>query len=157
MGGSRPSPIAGAAVAVTTKVSADVQARVRADAKDRCGYCLCPQRLHPEPLEIDHIIPRGRGGSDEESNLWLACGHCNGRKSVRVVFRDPGTAQVVPIFNPRSDRWDEHFVWNDEGTVIMGLTPCGRATVHALYLNRPRLVIVRMNWARAAWHPPDYR
>ncbi|HUE72456.1 MAG TPA: HNH endonuclease signature motif containing protein [Pirellulaceae bacterium] len=141
---------------MSTQVSAEVQAKVRAAAKDRCGYCLCPQRLHPEPLEIDHIVPQGRGGGGDESNLWMACGHCNGRKSARIVFRDPVTAQVVPLFNPRTDQWHEHFSWNEEGVVISGLTAIGRATVHALQLNHPRLIVVRMNWARAGWHPPDY-
>src|SRR5215471_17672941 len=42
----------------------------------RCAYC------HEEgiPLEVEHIIPKSRGGSDRVSNLTLACRPCNQRK-----------------------------------------------------------------------------
>jgi 5-methylcytosine-specific restriction endonuclease McrA len=35
-------------------------------------------------LEIEHIIPLARGGSDDEGNLWLACPICNGHKSDKI-------------------------------------------------------------------------
>jgi 5-methylcytosine-specific restriction endonuclease McrA len=59
------------------RIPKDVRDRVREQAGNRCGYCLCPQRLLYGPLEIEHIIPRADGGSDEEENLWLACRMCN--------------------------------------------------------------------------------
>jgi 5-methylcytosine-specific restriction endonuclease McrA len=37
------------------------------------------------PLEIDHIIPRSRGGSDRVSNLTLACHNCNQAKGKLFV------------------------------------------------------------------------
>lgn len=53
-----------------------VRERVRAEAHDRCGYCLAPQSQAYDTLEIDHIIPEAMGGSDDRENLWLACvGH----------------------------------------------------------------------------------
>jgi len=36
-------------------------------------------------LEIEHIIPLAMGGTDEESNLWLACPICNAHKSAALV------------------------------------------------------------------------
>jgi hypothetical protein len=51
--------------------------------------------------------------------------------------------------------WIEHFMWNDNGTQIPGLTPVGRATVVALQLNRPLLVGARRRWVLAGWHPPQ--
>ena len=43
-------------------VPADVRARVRAEAGDRCGYCRSHQRYVLGLLEIEHIIPTARGG-----------------------------------------------------------------------------------------------
>jgi 5-methylcytosine-specific restriction endonuclease McrA len=42
----------------------------------RCAYCGATDRL----LEVEHIVPRSRGGSDRVSNLTLACRACNERK-----------------------------------------------------------------------------
>ncbi len=53
--------------------AANVIRRVREAARNRCGYCLSPQHLVLAPLEIEHIVPRARGGTNEEVNLWLSC------------------------------------------------------------------------------------
>ncbi|MBU2758646.1 RNA-guided endonuclease IscB [Acidithiobacillus sulfurivorans] len=42
----------------------------------KCAYC----GVENTPLEIDHIHPRSKGGSNRVSNLTLACHHCNQRK-----------------------------------------------------------------------------
>ena len=42
-----------------------------------CAYCS----IRDVPLEIDHITPKSRGGSDRVSNLTLACRSCNEKKS----------------------------------------------------------------------------
>ncbi|GAB4516103.1 MAG: hypothetical protein OHK0046_20780 [Anaerolineae bacterium] len=42
----------------------------------RCAYCSAVD----VPLEIEHIIPKSRGGSNRVSNLTLACHDCNQRK-----------------------------------------------------------------------------
>lgn len=74
-------------------VPAEVAKRVRAAARDRCGYCLSPQRLVMARLEIEHIVPRSKGGDNEESNLWLSCPLCafvglrKGMKDKAIVRR----------------------------------------------------------------------
>jgi hypothetical protein len=105
-------------------------------------------------LEIEHIIPRARDGSDDESNLWLSCSLCNSHKGSQVTAIDPQDATMVPLFNPRTQIWSEHFHWSPNGTLIIGLTPIGRATVAALQLNNEVAVEVRRNWVLAGWHPP---
>lgn len=40
------------------RIPADVERRVRAAARNRCGYCLSPQHLVMARLEIEHIYPR---------------------------------------------------------------------------------------------------
>jgi hypothetical protein len=42
----------------------------------RCAYCGTGDR----PLEIDHVHPRAKGGSDRIANLVIACHPCNQRK-----------------------------------------------------------------------------
>jgi len=53
----------------------------------RCAYC----DARTVPLELDHICPRSRDGSNRVSNLTLACTPCNQRKSnhdVREFLQD---------------------------------------------------------------------
>jgi hypothetical protein len=107
------------------------------------------------PLEIEHIVPRAQGGSDDETNLWLACGLCNRYKGARITGIDPTTGATVPLFNPRTQVWAEHFQWSADGTRIIGLTAIGRATVEALSLNNEIAVEVRRNWVLAGWHPVE--
>jgi|GEM_PF-1413981 len=44
---------------------------------------------------------------------------------------------------------------NQDGTLILGLTSVGRATIDALRLNSELAVEVRRNWVLAGWHPPE--
>jgi len=106
-------------------------------------------------LEIEHIIPVGRGGSSEESNLWLSCPLCNKAKSDRTSAVDPASGQEVSIFNPRTQQWNEHFSWSADGLRIIGKSPTGRATVALLKLDSDSdAILVRSYWVQAGWHPP---
>jgi 5-methylcytosine-specific restriction endonuclease McrA len=106
-------------------------------------------------LEIEHIIPLAKGGSDDELNLWLACPICNSHKSDKTDAVDPETGTIVPLFNPRLQQWSDHFNWAPDGIRIVGTTPVGRATVVALHLSDdPDALEVRSYWVLAGWHPP---
>ena len=134
----------------------EVEARVRATAQHRCGYCLSPQHLVMARLEIEHLIPLAQNGSNDESNLWLACPLCNRYKGDKISAIDPATGQVIPFFNPRTQLWSEHFQWSPDGLQIMGRTAVGRATVAALHLSDdPTSLEVRSYWVAAGWHPPS--
>ena len=50
---------------------------------------------------------------------------------------------MVPLYHPRQHRWPDHFAWNEDTTIVIGLTPTGRATVEALRLNRENVVNLR--------------
>lgn len=65
------------------------------------------------------------------------------------------TGAVVPLFHPRRDVWAEHFAWDDEGMVIDGLTPTGRATVAALRMNRLPIVRLRRLWVKIGFRMVD--
>lgn len=97
--------------------------RIREQAGDRCGYCLSFQEYVLGPLEIEHIVPEARGGTNEEENLWLACRMCNSYKGVQVDAVDPFSGMLISLFNPRTQIWGVHFRWRADGTTIEGLTP----------------------------------
>lgn len=136
-------------------ISVEIERRVRAAALNRCGYCLSPQHLVMARLEIEHIIPISKQGSNDESNLWLACPLCNRYKSDKTTGVDLETSEIVKLFNPRVQIWSEHFRWTEDGLRIVGRTSTGRATVTTLHLSDdPDAIEVRSYWVMAGWHPP---
>lgn len=133
---------------------------VRERANYLCEYCHSPERLSANRFTIDHINPRSLEGSDDISNLALACRRCNERRYNFVTGIDPATQEIVPIFNPRSQKWTEHFVWLGGGVVIEGITPIGRATCVRMDLNDLRypeedsIRATRQLWIKTGLHPP---
>lgn len=138
-----------------TAISDELKARIRRQARNRCGYCLTPQEIVSIPLEIEHLQPVADGGTDAEENLWLACRNCNGFKHAKTHATDPQTNERVVLFNPRTQDWNEHFEFSDNKILIIGKTPCGRATVIALRLNYEQALIARRIWVTAGWYPPE--
>jgi hypothetical protein len=86
-------------------------------------------------------------------NLALACQGCNSHKYDKTQGTDPLTGEPVSLFHPRKQSWTDHFSWNEDFTLIIGLSPTGRATVNTLYLNRPNVVNVRMTLYAIGKHP----
>jgi len=113
---------------------------VRSRAGARCEYCKTSEWLSGLPGEIDHIVPRALDGPTEADNLCLVCSRCNGRKQAKAHAVDPESETNVCLFHPRRQRGVDHFAWSQEGTIVLGLTACGRATVAALNLNDPLIV-----------------
>jgi 5-methylcytosine-specific restriction endonuclease McrA len=135
-------------------ISSTLRRSVAESARYRCGYCLTSQRIVGPLLEIDHIVPEAAGGSSDETNLTLACPLCNSHKADRTEAIDPETQAVVALFNPRNERWSDHFKWIEGGTTIQGRSAQGRATIGALAMNHPDMIVCRRLWVLAGWHPP---
>jgi hypothetical protein len=117
-------------------------------ANRQCEYCLAPEEFFNSPFEVEHLVPRARGGGHDLANLALACRNCNGAKLARLQLRDPQTNEPVRIFNPRLDRWSEHFIFRltDRGVEIGGKTAIGRATAEHLNMNSVKAVEARTLW-----------
>ena len=64
------------------------------------------------------------------------------------------TGKIFPLFNPREQRWLDHFAWNEDYTLILGVTATGRSTVESLRLNREGLVNLRRILYAMGEHPP---
>lgn len=64
-----------------------VPRRLRMQILERGGFrCVCCGRGPCDSLlEVDHVIPRAAGGTDDSWNLVTACQACNGGKGARIV------------------------------------------------------------------------
>lgn len=122
-------------------------------AGHRCEYCRAPEGVFNFPFEVEHIIPIFREGTDTETNWALACRSCNLRKATHVSGIDPESQAVACLFNPREDRWEEHFRADTESGKIKGLTMVGRATVARLEMNSEAQIAARQQWMRLSLFP----
>jgi len=91
------------------------------------------------------------GGLTEESNLALACMFCNLNKGSDLAAIDPLSGEIVPLFNPRTQIWSEHFDVSD--ALILGITAIGRATVALLRLNDRERVDYRQSLIEIGRYP----
>jgi len=127
------------------------------NASSICEYCRSQQECSPDPFSVEHIMPRARGGLNDFNNLALSCQGCNGHKATKLEASDPMSSEFMPLFHPRQQQWHEHFQWNDDFTLIIGLTGVGRATVETLQLNRPGVINLRRVLYTTGLHPPEER
>lgn len=116
-------------------MNAATRQRVRERAGYRCEYCKITESDDPIlPFHVEHIRAKKHGGSDDDSNLALACNHCNLHKGPNLSGIDPASDRIAELFHPRRDSWDEHFVVVQ--SAIQGRTAIGRATVAVLLFNK---------------------
>src|SRR5215211_6301028 len=111
------------------RVSPELRQRVIERAHGCCEYCRSQSAYATQSFSVEHILPRAKGGTTTLDNLALACQGCNNHKYEKIETRDSVSGQIVPLYHPRRDQWDEHFAWSADFTVIIGLTPSGRATI----------------------------
>jgi len=88
-----------------------------------CQYC--GQAFRTEELNLDHVMPRSRGGRSTWENVVCSCIDCNTRKGARTpaeagmrLVRKPTKPRVLPeILSMHHESW-KHFVdaayWNVE-------------------------------------------
>jgi hypothetical protein len=86
-------------------VNRELAQTVRERAGERCEYCRVPQSALQLRFQVDHII----AGLDSQSG------------------------QLVRLFHPRTDDWNEHFQFVE--ALLVGTTSVGRATVQVLAMN----------------------
>jgi hypothetical protein len=135
------------------RAPSNLRRKVRRRADDRCEYCFFPHALSSGPFHCDHLTPQAQGGLTAFNNLVWACAWCNGFKGDRTTAEDRTTGAIVPLFNPRTDRWTDHFCWSKDLLSVRGLSPTGRATITLLRLNRRGSKYMRSAWIRAGIHP----
>jgi len=65
----------------------------------QCQYC--GRRPGHRDLNLDHVMPRSRGGKDSWENLVVSCRTCNLRKGRRT----PEEAGMILLRRPQRPRW----------------------------------------------------
>jgi hypothetical protein len=100
---------------------------------------------------VDHILSRKHGGATESSNLALSCARCNRAKGTDIASVHPESEEVVRLFNPRRDRWDDHFKL--DGARIVGLTLIGQVTISLLQFNQDERLLEREWLLKAGKYP----
>lgn len=141
-------------------ISASTRKLVRERANYLCEYCHSSEEASTTRFTLDHHQPKSLEGSDNLDNLVLACHPCNMRRYNFTTALDPETNCAVPLFNPRSQLWSEHFAWSVDGLRIVELTAIGRATCKRLDMNDDEhddgsIIAARRLWIRGGWHPPQ--
>ncbi len=117
-----------------SRISNTVREKVRERANRRCEYCRTPEGYSRFSHQADHVMPPRHGGTDEIPNLAWACYRCNNLKGTDIATLDFESGQKVWLYNPREQKWDEHFQLDESGTII-GKTAVGRATARLLGMN----------------------
>ena len=122
---------------------------VRQRAGNRCEYCHLPQDATPFlKFHIEHVIAKQHTPDDDNPDdlkrLALSCDRCNLFKGPNLSSIDPDSGEIVNLFNPRTDNWNDHF--EICGGKIVGLTPKGRASARLLNMNDSRRVDLREQW-----------
>ncbi len=117
----------------STYIPAALRRLVEERANHRCEYCLIPDKVSFFPNEIDHIIAEKHGGKTDADNLAFTCWRCNRHKGTDLGSFDPQTGEFSFLFNPRRQKWSEHFAFDE--AVIIGLTNEGRTTANLLQFN----------------------
>jgi len=111
----------------------------------QCVYC----RQKDIPLQIDHILPKSRGGSNRIDNLTLACSDCNLKKgnllvevfSKKHIPRPPSLQGAAVVNSTRNALWD--------ALTALPL-PCEAATGGQTKYNRHRFSIPKTHALDAA-------
>jgi hypothetical protein len=135
--------------------STEEKERIASTFKYACSYCRISSEFVYGTMEIEHIIPLAKGGTNDAINLCLACSRCNAYKHTHTQGLDTETGEMVALFNPRTQRWSEHFAWdNDNPAIIVGITPCGKVTINILKMNLPVSVKFRQWLAASGKYPP---
>jgi hypothetical protein len=127
---------------------------VAEQAGHRCEYCHAPEAAFNLAFEVEHILPRSKGGADDESNWALACRRCNLRKHDFIDGIDPVTQEKAPLFHPRRDSWQDHFeIQRAEPFLIKGKTATGRTTIERLDMNAEEQLEARAQWNKLELFP----
>jgi hypothetical protein len=135
-------------------ISIDLREEVKLRANKCCEYCKSQDKYSPTDFTIDHITPESLDGTSDFENLAYACFLCNRLKSNKLKSFDTISQKWMPLYNPRTDVWDEHFAWSEDATHILGITTIGRCTVKERKLNRDKLIEYRNCLILFGTHPP---
>ena len=136
---------------MSSYINDDLRHLVATRADYLCEYCLIAEADTFFGCQVDHIISLKHGGGTEPENLAYACAFCNRHKGSDIASIAPETGRLVRFYNPRADRWANHFRLN--GDVIEPLTEISEATARILRFNSPDRILEREALIKAGSYP----
>lgn len=114
---------------MTSYVPVDLRRLVESRANGLCEYCLIHDADTYLGCQVDHVVAEKHGGQTISNNLCLACTYCNRSKGTDLGSLDD-TGDLVRFYNPRADRWLDHF--RIDHYLIVPTTPIGIVTARIL-------------------------
>ena len=113
----------------------------------RCAYCGAKDR----PLQVEHVVPRARGGSDRVSNLTLACAGCNQKKGTQTAEEFGHPEIQTQAKRPLRDAAAANTTrWATYGRLVATGLPVEVGTGGRTKFNRTRLALEKTHWIDAA-------
>jgi hypothetical protein len=122
-------------------ISPELRNLVASRANYVCEYCLISEEDTFFGCQVEHIISRKHGGHSEPANLAYACVFCNRFKGSDIASLSAETSELTRFFNPRTDRWREHFILIE--ITIIPNTAIAEATVRILQMNSEERLLER--------------
>jgi 5-methylcytosine-specific restriction endonuclease McrA len=85
-----------------------VEKRLSIYIRDKFRCLLCGEKFSSDKLSLDHIIPKSKGGSNHQTNLYTASLICNSRRGDKPLEKFAEKKSIIrveraiqkPIFNP---------------------------------------------------------
>lgn len=133
-------------------VSKQLRKLIAIRAGGRCEYCQVLEYLSNYRFHIEHIIGLQHGGSSLSSNLAFACSWCNWKKGPNISTILVPDGHLVPLFNPRTQNWFDHFEVASTGWLIEK-SETGAATVKLLELNNFEKITERVEMMKGGFYP----
>jgi 5-methylcytosine-specific restriction endonuclease McrA len=113
----------------------------------RCAYCGATDT----PLQIEHIVPRARGGSHRIPNLTLACETCNQQKGTQTAEEFGHPDIQAQARRPLKDATAVNQTrWALYGRLVATGLPVEVGTGGRTKFNRTRLGLAKAHWRDAA-------
>ena len=138
---------------MSSRISPEIRQIVASRANFICEYCLIAEEDAYFKHQVEHIISRKHGGSSELENLALACVFCNRYKGSDIASLIPETGELIRFYNPRVDRWREHFRLS--AVLIEPLTEISEATIRILQMNHDDQFLERQVLSRHGRYPSE--
>lgn len=121
-------------------IGLEIRKQVATRAAFLCEYCLIAEEDTFFGCEVEHIISLKHGGSSDLGNLAYACAFCNRHKGSDIGSIS-GAGEFSRFFNPRTDKWAEHFRLDE--AIIQPLTVIGEVTARILRFNHSEQILER--------------
>jgi HNH endonuclease len=123
------------------RIGSELRRLIAARANYLCEYCLVAEEDTYFGCEVDHIISVKHGGVTEAENLAYACAFCNRHKGSDIASISQHTGSLVRFYNPRIDRWADHFEL--DGLYIKSVSEIGEVTARILRFNDSEQILER--------------